>query len=144
MFHIQTKTKRLLSDTFTPVSLYLKVRDQFSASVLLESTDFRSVENCFSFIGIDPIARFVAQGNTVTETFTDGSKKVVNVGNNAVLPLFKQFVTQFHVENTPSDPQGFNGFLGHTSYDAVQYFDTMTLDKSKRTMDLPDIHYALY
>ena len=144
MFHIKTKTKRLLSDTFTPVSLYLKVRDQFSASVLLESTDFRSVENCFSFIGIDPIARFVAQGNTVTETFTDGSKKVVNVGNNAVLPLFKQFVTQFHVENTPSDPQGFNGFLGHTSYDAVQYFDTMTLDKSKRTMDLPDIHYALY
>jgi anthranilate synthase component I len=141
MFKIQTKTKRLLADTFTPVSIYLKIRDQFSESVLLESTDFRSVENCFSFVGIDPIARFIAQGNEVTETFTDGSKKTLTVANNKVLPLFKKFMTQFKVGDTPSV---LNGFFGHTSYDAVQYFDTMKLDKSKRKMDLPDLHYALY
>jgi anthranilate synthase component I len=141
MFKIQTKTKRLLADTVTPVSIYLKIRDQFSESVLLESTDFRSVENCFSFVGIDPIARFIAQGNTVTETFTDGSKKILEVGNKDVLPLFKNFVTQFEVGETPTV---LNGFFGHTSYDAVQYFDTMKLDKSKRKMDLPDLHYALY
>jgi anthranilate synthase component I len=141
MFNIQTKTKRLLADTFTPVSIYLKIRDQFSESVLLESTDFRSVENCFSFVGIDPIARFVAQGNVVTETFTDGSKKALTVENKDVLPLFKTFMTQFQVADTPSV---LNGFFGHTSYDAVQYFDTMKLDKTKRKMDLPDLHYALY
>ena len=141
MFNIQTKTKRLLADTFTPVSIYLKIRDQFSESVLLESTDFRSVENCFSFVGIDPIARFVAQGNTVTETFTDGSKKTLTVENKDVLPLFKTFMTQFQVADTSSV---LNGFFGHTSYDAVQYFDTMKLDKAKRKMDLPDLHYALY
>ena len=141
MFNIQTKTKRLLADTFTPVSIYLKIRDQFSESVLLESTDFRSVENCFSFVGIDPIARFVAQGNTVTETFTDASKKTLTVENKDVLPLFKTFMTQFQVADTPSV---LNGFFGHTSYDAVQYFDTMKLDKAKRKMDLPDLHYALY
>jgi anthranilate synthase component I len=107
----------------------------------LESTDFRSVENCFSFVGIDPIARFIAQGNTVTETFTDGSKKELIVENKDVLPLFKNFVTQFEVGETPTV---LNGFFGHTSYDAVQYFDTMKLDKSKRKMDLPDLHYALY
>ncbi len=141
MFKIQTKTKRLLADTFTPVSIYLKIRDQYSESVLLESTDFRSVENCFSFVGIDPIARFIAQGNQVTETFTDGSKKTLTVENKDVLPLFKTFMTQFEVGDTPSV---LNGFFGHTSYDAVQYFDTMQLDKSKRKMDLPDLHYALY
>ncbi len=130
-----------MADTFTPVSIYLKIRDQFSESVLLESTDFRSVENCFSFVGIDPIARFVAQGNTVTETFTDGSKKTLTVENKDVLPLFKTFMTQFQVEDTPSV---LNGFFGHTSYDAVQYFDTMKLDKAKRKTDLPDLHYALY
>ena len=80
----------------------MKVRDQYSESVLLESTDFRSVENCFSFVGIDPIARFVAQGNTVTETFTDGSKKTLTVENKEVLPLFKTFMTQFQVGDTPS------------------------------------------
>jgi anthranilate synthase component I len=141
MFKIQTITKRLLADTFTPVSIYLKIRDQYSESVLLESTDFRSVENCYSFIGIDPIARFVAQGNNVTETLIDGSKKTKTVENSKILPLFKKFMTQFKVSDTPSV---LNGFFGHTSYDAVQYFDTMKLDKAKRKMDLPDLHYALY
>ena len=138
---IHTITKRLLADTFTPVSIYLKIRDLYTESVLLESTDFRSVENCFSFIGIEPIARFVAQGNTVTETFTDGSKSILEVENKEVLGLFKNFIEQFDADNTPSI---LNGFFGHTSYDAVQYFDTMVLDKAKRKMDLPDLHYALY
>ncbi len=138
---IQTITKRLLADTFTPVSIYLKIRDQYTESVLLESTDFRSVENCFSFIGIEPIARFVAQGNTVTETFTDGTKSILEVENKEVLGLFKNFIEQFDADNTPSV---LNGFFGHTSYDAVQYFDTMLLDKAKRQTDLPDLHYALY
>ena len=138
---IQTITKRLLADTFTPVSIYLKIRDQYTESVLLESTDFRSVENCFSFIGIEPIARFVAQGNTVTETFTDGTKSILEVENKEVLGLFKNFIEQFDANKTPSV---LNGFFGHTSYDAVQYFDTMLLDKAKRQTDLPDLHYALY
>jgi anthranilate synthase component I len=141
MFKIQTITKRLLADTVTPVSIYLKIRDQYSESVLLESTDFRSVENCYSFIGIDPIARFIAQGNQVTETLIGGSKKTKTVANDKVLPLFKKFMTQFKVSDTPSV---LNGFFGHTSYDAVQYFDTMKFDKAKRKMDLPDLHYALY
>ena len=138
---IQTKTRRHLADTFTPVSIYLKVRDQYTESVLLESTDFRSVENCFSFIGIDPIARFVAQGNTVTETFTDGTKEVLTVKKYEVLDLFKTFVQQFEVDTNEGT---LNGLFGHTSYDAVQYFDTMMLDKTKRKTDLPDLHYALY
>lgn len=139
---LKTITKKHLADTFTPVSIYLKVRDQYTESVLLESTDFRSVENCFSFIGIEPIARFVAQGNDVTETFTDGTKRVQKLPNSAVLQEFKNFIAQF--DNASSDPSVINGFFGHTSYDAVQYFDTMVLDKTKRTTDLPDLHYALY
>ncbi len=168
---LRTITKKHLADTFTPVSIYLKVRDQYTESVLLESTDFRSVENCFSFIGIEPMARFVAQGNDVTETYTDGTKKVQKLSNSAVLQEFKNFIEQFEVrplnppkgdfavlnpllgnlkqanleQQSPSlGDLGGNGFFGHTSYDAVQYFDTMVLDKTKRTTDLPDLHYALY
>ena len=139
---LTTVVRRHLADTFTPVSIYLKVRDQYTESVLLESTDFRSVENCFSFIGIEPIARFVAQGNEVIETFLDGSKRVQTLRNQDVLAEFKNFIEQFDVEN--GDPSVTNGFFGHASYDAVQYFDTMALDKSKRRTDLPDLQYALY
>jgi anthranilate synthase component 1 len=145
---ITTHVRRHLADTFTPVSIYLKVRDKYTESVLLESTDFRSVENCFSFIGIEPIARFVAQGNTVTETLTDGSKQVLTVGNRDVLALFKTFTQQFETESDASSADisasVLNGFFGHTAFDAVQYFDTMTLDKAKRKTDLPDLHYCLY
>lgn len=147
---LRTVTRKHLADTFTPVSIYLKVRDQYTESVLLESTDFRSVENCFSFIGIEPIARFVAQGNEVTETFTDGTKRIQTLPNSAVLQEFKNFISQFETEeNHPLPPTSasstvINGFFGHTSYDAVQYFDTMQLDKTKRAIDLPDLQYALY
>ncbi len=153
---LKTITKKHLADTFTPVSIYLKVRDQYTESVLLESTDFRSVENCFSFIGIEPIARFVAQGNDVTETYTDGTKRVQRLPNSAVLQEFKNFISQFKTsplnppkgdsrsQSPPLGDLGGNGFFGHTSYDAVQYFDTMVLDKTKRTTELPDLHYALY
>jgi anthranilate synthase component 1 len=138
---IKTRVVRHLADTFTPVSIYLKVRDKYRESVLLESTDFRSVENCFSFIGTDPIARFEAKGNEVTETFTDGTKEVLTVPNNEVLDLFKNFIEKF---DAPTEGGVLNGFFGHTSFDAVQYFDTMKLDKSKRKTDLPDLHYCLY
>lgn len=137
---IQTITRQHLADTFTPVSIYLKVRDKYTESVLLESTDFRSVENCFSFIGIEPIARFMAQGNTVTETLPDGTKTIKTLKNNEVLPVFKHFVEKFDVDSNGT----LNGLFGHTSFDAVQYFDTIQFDASKRKTDLPDLHYALY
>ena len=59
---IQTTVKKRLADTFTPVSIYLKVRDKYKEAVLLESTDFRSRENCFSFVGVLPVATFSARG----------------------------------------------------------------------------------
>jgi anthranilate synthase component I len=141
---IKTKTKTQLADTHTPVSIYLKVRDKYTEAVLLESTDFRSAQNCFSFIGIDPLARFVAQSNTVTETFTDGTKSTQVLDFQDVLPAFKEFVGQFEVENKKGDDTTLNGLFGHTSFDAVQYFDTVRFDKTKRKTDLPDLNYALY
>jgi anthranilate synthase component I len=148
---LKTLVKKQLADTHTPVSIYLKVRDKYTESCLLESTDFRSVENCFSFIAIEPIARFVAQKSIVTETFTDGTKNMQTVDNQRVVPMFKQFISQFEIEGVGhsllpngGNEGGLNGFFGHTAYDAVQYFDTIKFDQSKRKVDLPDMHYALY
>lgn len=138
---LRVETRQMLADTFTPVSVYLRVRDQFRETVLLESTDFRSVENCFSFIGVEPIAKFLAQGKSITTILPNSEKEVQSVDFQAVLPLFKAFVTKFDIETPPSV---LNGFLGHTSFDAVQYFDTVRFDPEKRKMDLPDLHYSLY
>ncbi len=139
---IQTLVKRRLADTFTPVSIYLKVRDKYKEAVLLESTDFRSRENCFSFVGVLPVATFSAQGAQLKYAFPDGSKQEIVLENLQTLPqLFNEFVQSFDVE---AHPPVMNGFLGHSSFEAVAYFDSLHFDAAKRKTDLPDFHYSLY
>jgi anthranilate synthase component I len=141
---VQTTVKRLLADTYTPVSIYLKLRDHFGSSVLLESTDFRSMENCFSFIGLDPLATFQVQDHAIKTALSGQAEQVVHVSRpNQVVEVFNDYLQQFEVE-TPSNYKGINGFFGHTGFDAVQYFDTLKFDSSKRKTDLPDINYSLY
>jgi anthranilate synthase component 1 len=139
---LKTVIKKYLADVFTPVGTYLKVRDRFSETVLLESTDFRSLENCRSFIGVEPIAKFLIQNGQVELQFPDGSKTVTKLHSKQnVSQLFSTFKQQFDVKT----PNGIlNGFFGHTAYDAVQYFDTLDFDTTKRKTNLPDMHYSLY
>ncbi len=141
---ITIHTKKLLADTYTPVSIYLKLRDHFAGSVLLESTDFRSMENCFSFIAVEPIATFKVQHGKMFRTLPDGEQleETITSGEN-VIDSFYEFINQFEVENS-TNYKGINGFFGHTGFDAVQYFDSLKFDPSKRSNDLPDINYSLY
>ena len=105
---LRVRLRHLLADTFTPVSVYLKLRDHYRETVLLESTDFRSVENCFSFIGVDPIAKFVAQGNRIETQLPDGSRHSQIVDNQQVLKEFKKFVRNF---DSDAPPPVLNGFF---------------------------------
>ncbi len=141
---IKTEIKRLLADTYTPVSIYLKLRDHFGSSVLLESTDFRSMENCFSFIGLEPLATFQVQNGTITTKLRGAPDEISEITQNGqVVTVFNEYLQQFDVDS-PVEYKGLNGFFGHTGFDAVQYFDTLEFDKSKRKTDLPDINYSLY
>jgi len=141
---IRVITRRMLADTVTPVSIYLKLRDHFGGSVLLESTDFRSKENCFSFIGLDPIANFTAKENKVSQLFPGQEVRQVAVKDYAEVPkLLEQFVQNFSISED-ENYQGINGFFGHTGFEAVQYFDTLKFDPAKRKSDLPELNYSLY
>lgn len=126
---LTTYVKRFLADTLTPVSAYLRLRDHFKGSALLESTDFRSIENCRSFIGLEPLddASFLINGK--------------HEGN--VIEHLQQFIQQFQ-PNYQSDYQGFNGVFGHTNFEAVQYFDTLHFDIAKQDIEIPLMHYCLY
>ncbi|MEK7200101.1 MAG: anthranilate synthase component I family protein, partial [Bacteroidota bacterium] len=52
---LQTICKKMLADVFTPVGIYLRVRDRFRDTILLESTDHHAAENSYSFICINAI-----------------------------------------------------------------------------------------
>lgn len=143
-YKLTTHVKRMLADTVTPVSLYLRLRDRFAGSVLLESTDFRSMENCFSFIGLEPIAGFQARQNIVARRYPNGDKELDKIQDfSTVTQLFSDFIGQFEVEEQ-EEYKGINGFFGHTNFDAYQYFDTLQFDAKKRKTDYPDINYQLY
>jgi anthranilate synthase component I len=141
---IKTRVNRYLADTFTPVTLFLSMRDQFTDPVLLESNDFRSKEDCFSFIGLDAIADFQVRNGAITERLPGGFKRERLVAEtDGVAAALKEFLDSFSIEYDV-DYRGFNGVFGHMGFDGVQYFDSLKFDPAKRRIDLPDIRYTFH
>ena len=139
--NIQTITTTCLSDTITPVGLYLKLRDKFHNSFLLESSDYHGNENNLSFICLKPIATFQASENTITTTILNNQKTTKINRKTDLLPALKQFISQL---NTQPNTSVSNGLFGYSSYDAVQYFDSVKLDACKRKNTIPEMYYCLF
>lgn len=143
-FRINVKTKKQLADLQTPVGIYLKVRDVFAESALLESSDFHGGEDNYSFIAIDPIAKFRVEDNQINYTYPDKSiiKKELAHGEK-LTDKFSDFVKEFKIEGDRS--VNINGFFGYTSYDAIQYFDDINpVNKKLNNADVPQFYYIFY
>lgn len=139
-----TATSRtLLADLQTPVGIYLKVRDLFPESALLESSDYHSSENSYSFVGIEPIARFTVNRGTVTEQYPDHTSRSYPLIATVNLPdALNAFVRRFEIGG---DRKSTNGFFGYTAYDAVRYFESVKIDASAADKaDVPEMIYILY
>lgn len=133
-----TTTRQLLADTTTPVSLYLKLRDQYAGAVLLESNDFRSKENCYSIIGLASMASFKVADTTIIEQLPDGTvTRTPITDRRQVVPALSAFAQRFQPEKSAV----LNGLLGHTSYEAVQYFEDLEMASDA---DVPLLQYHLY
>ena len=142
---IHTHSINRLADMQTPVGLYLKVRDMYPESVLLESSDFHGGENSFSFIGMDPIARFEVNKGIVNYQYPNGHTKKQTISDEfSVSTALNDFIHSFE-QQTNKNPSGINGFFGYTSYDAVQYFETVKgLGDDKSTTEIPEMVYLYY
>ncbi|MEM8523903.1 MAG: anthranilate synthase component I family protein [Bacteroidota bacterium] len=128
----------------TPISLYMKLRDHFLNPILLESNYQLNERNARSIIALDPIASFKVQKGIVSQSFPNGSEENFALENPLdVSSIFQEFIQQFQVQ-MPENKQVINGFFGYSSFDSVQYFDTLEFDEEKRKMDIPDIYYSLY
>lgn len=138
---IQVKTKKLLADLQTPVGIYLKIRDVFPESALLESSDFHAGEDSFSFIALDPIARFKVQDSIIT---TDIQGTIQEKKIDTSLPVeLDNFIKKFKTEG--ENPTGINGFFGYTSYDSVRYFEAVDpINKKLENAEVPELYYIFY
>lgn len=142
--NIHTQTKTVLADLQTPVGIYLKIRDLFPESALLESSDYHGGENSFSFIGVDPIARFKVVNGLAIKEYPAGNVETVNLNKSDKLTsVFQGFMDNFHIKG--KNPTGINGFFGYTSFEAVQYFeDVAPSQKTQDNTDVPQFYYILY
>ncbi len=128
----------------TPISLYLKLRDHFLNPILLESNIHLNPSNARSIIALDPIANFQVQNGVVKKKFPNEQLEMQPLKHPLeVSELFQDFLHQFDVE-MPDNKRVVNGFFGYSTFDSVQYFDTLEFPKDKRKMDIPDLNYALY
>lgn len=143
-FSLYTHYKKILADTITPVSIYLKIRDKFPNSILLESSDYHASDNSFSYICCNPIASIKVEGDMIYQTYPDGSSKSNFVKTVGVVEEIHKFTQRFKVNNKEDFKFIHNGIFGYTSYDAVKYFEDIEISKKDDSVSIPEIYYAVY
>jgi anthranilate synthase component 1 len=144
-FKLTTHYKKIIADTITPVSVYLKIRDKFPNSILLESSDYHANKNSFSYICCNPIASIKVKDEVVYQTFPDGTELKNNIDNTTDVPaVIHQFSQQFQVSNNEDFKFINNGIFGYIAYDAVRYFEDIEITKKEDSLEIPDIYYAVY
>lgn len=144
-YNLRTTYKKLLADTYTPVSIYLKLRDKFPNSILLESSDYHGNENSFSFICCKALASVKIENEKITCNYPDGNTVVNTITAQSNVPdEIRRFADTFQVSNSEFKFIS-NGLFGYIAYDAVRYFEDVRINADKKeSKKIPDLLYSIY
>lgn len=153
---INTSFKKILADVYTPVGIYLRLRDRFRDTILLESADFHAQDNSYSFIGINAVAGIEIRNKGLVEFKLPGlpPEKIELKGVKEVPGILQDFLNRFSVNPVAEKPvKASQGLFGYFSYDAVQFFESLTLrprgghgntERGHRDTEIPLLRYRLY
>ena len=142
-FKYQTTSKTILADLYTPVGVYMRLRDLYPQSALMESSDYHEKDNSRSFIGIDPMASVAIGHGIVTISFPDGTteRNPLSTGFGSAEAIHTLID---RIEVTGDDAK-LCGLFGYTSFNAVRYFEDINVkDETQAKNDAPDLLYILY
>ena len=151
-YNYKTVTRKILADLYTPVGVYMRLRDIYPQSALMESSDYHGSENSRSFIGVHPMASISLGHGVMKATYPDGRVEEQELpafgegkGEECKLAISKainDFIQSFHVEGEGKD---FCGLYGFTTFNAVRYFENIAVkDTTMEKNDAPDIYYIMY
>ncbi|RCH54482.1 anthranilate synthase component I family protein [Mucilaginibacter hurinus] len=143
-YKIITTYKKLLADTTTPVSIYLRLRDVFPNSLLLESSDYHSRENSMSFVCCEPISGIVLNQGALRIKYPDGERETLNVDEFELIDQINNYLEAFEaVGGLPKIISG--GLFGYFTHEAVEHFETIKLKQSDDdTRRIPEMQYHIY
>ena len=139
----QSYTKTLLADLYTPVGIYMRLRDLYPQSALMESSDYHDASNSSSFIGIYPLGSVAISHGKAILSMPDGATITHTVNNtyrcdNAI----NHFI---HAIKVTGDGSQYCGLYGYTAFNAVRYFENIAVkDTTMQKNDAPDMLYILY
>ncbi len=142
-FNYTTTSKTILADLYTPVGVYMRLRDLYPQSALMESSDYHEKDNSRSFIGIEPMASVAIGHGIATITYPDGSTLTHEVNKEYRSDkAIHELIDRIHVEG---DDAKLCGLFGYTSFNAVRYFEDINVkDETQAKNDAPDLLYVLY
>ena len=142
-FRFQTKSKTILADLYTPVGVYMRLRDLYPQSALMESSDYHDANNSRSFIGLNPIASVAIGHGIATVSYPDGStfQHEVNKDYRSDKAIH-ELIDRIEVSG---EDAAVCGLFGYTSFNAVRYFEDIAVkDETQAKNDAPDVLYILY
>ena len=143
MYRYHTASKSILGDLNTPVSVYMRVRDAYPQSALMECSDYHDNKNSNSFICVQPIASVAVEHGIGVSTFPDGSQTRRPISEEYdTAQLITDFLAHFDIEGDDKDRCG---LFGYTTFNAVRYFENIDVkDETQQQNDAPDLQYILY
>lgn len=142
-FNYHTVTRTILADLYTPVGIYMHLRDIYPQSVLMESSDYHESNNSRSFICVNPIGSVAFNHGFADCSYPDGSSTRKAIGDDYPSEkAINEFLGNYHVEG---DKSGLVGMYGYTSFNAVRYFEHIDVkDSTAQKNDAPDLLYMMF
>ena len=147
MYKLNSVKKNIIVDTITPVSIYLKLRDNYSNTILLESSDYSAKDNSYAYICCNPIAKFYVKKNTLFTEYPDGSKFQKEVAKDIrIFSELEKFMNKFIIQDDSNQSKKYisKGLFGYMTYDSVRFFEKININNESFVDDIPDIYYSLY
>jgi len=138
----KTISKKQLADTITPVGMYSKIRDKYANSLLLESSDYHSKEESFTFICVEPIITLKAHDNSFTYIYKNKVLDKKEIQGN-FYDIYETYSNALKVDCDVSI-KGYNGFYGYISYNSIQYFEKIKLNAKKAPSEIPDFQFSFF
>ena len=142
-YKYQTTSKTILADLYTPVGVYMRLRDLYPQSALMESSDYHDQSNSRSFIGINPMASVAIGHGIATIGFPDGTTEQHEINKEyGTADAIHALIDRIEVTG---DDAAVCGLYGYTSFNAVRYFEDIAVkDETQEKNDAPDVLYILY
>ncbi len=144
-YKLQFVTLELPADTLTPVGIYLRLRDVYPCSLLLECTDYSSRTNAFSYLCLNPVLGIEVTADDLITYFPHGIEQKRPVQN--IIDQVNDFLNSIEVTDEFNTLKGVHGLFGFTSFDCAMLFEkynSIIVGKTLNNREVPFLKYDFF